>query len=379
MGMSISDAEKILGLSGIYDKNILKKQYRMLVKKYHPDSISETLKNGREEMIRKVNEAYSVLEKYLDVNKCGYSNYNNDVLRLMDEIKKLKEEMCKRYKDKSIDYFKQKYGYFNGLYGDLYYYYFTETLTYMKNICAFLGTKVISLSELKQVRSRFYNKIKELFSEFECKLWSVYVLKISQNNCKEEARIIKDEFFCKREYDYLDLVLDNFLRNIDELNLRKQVIRDNYNKKIENMLNDVFSEVSNYAFYDKVRSEICDLERRLINIINRESSLLVFEVDIDAIVNRLEKIVRQKILDIFNSYADFLNNRDFIVSELKKEIEESCINLNEKVNLLGLCSKLLLLEDRCEFDNRVSFIRSIISFLNDDYSIDNNKKFIKRK
>ncbi len=57
--MKISDAANILGLTGDITHEIVKKAYRVAVKKYHPD-----VNPAGEEMMKIINDAYSVLKDY---------------------------------------------------------------------------------------------------------------------------------------------------------------------------------------------------------------------------------------------------------------------------------------------------------------------------
>ncbi|MDX2330495.1 DnaJ family molecular chaperone [Campylobacter hepaticus] len=69
--LSLDEAYKILELSNHADLNLVKKQYRLLAKKYHPDILSannvseEELKKGVEKF-QKINEAYEKIKKHLE-------------------------------------------------------------------------------------------------------------------------------------------------------------------------------------------------------------------------------------------------------------------------------------------------------------------------
>lgn len=99
------------------DKNaspeIIEKAYKTLVKKYHPDLQSETLKNNCEEILKKINEAYEILS---DVNKRklydssiyknhiseeDYNNLNKENKILKEELNSLKASQVKNTKNPS--------------------------------------------------------------------------------------------------------------------------------------------------------------------------------------------------------------------------------------------------------------------------------------
>ena len=56
----------VLGIKDTATKDEIKKAYRTMVKKYHPDKLQhmdEVYRNGAEEKFRKVQEAYEQLQK----------------------------------------------------------------------------------------------------------------------------------------------------------------------------------------------------------------------------------------------------------------------------------------------------------------------------
>lgn len=69
--MSLEQAYEFLGLSSNADLNAVKKQYRNLAKKYHPDILNannvskEELEQGVQKF-QKINEAYEMIKKHLD-------------------------------------------------------------------------------------------------------------------------------------------------------------------------------------------------------------------------------------------------------------------------------------------------------------------------
>ncbi|AJC93809.1 molecular chaperone DjiA [Campylobacter volucris] len=69
--MSLDEAFGILELSNTADLNAVKKQYRLLAKKYHPDILNannvseEEIKQGVEKF-QKINKAYEKIKKYLE-------------------------------------------------------------------------------------------------------------------------------------------------------------------------------------------------------------------------------------------------------------------------------------------------------------------------
>lgn len=58
--MNISEALQLLGLARGYTKEDLKKAYRKLSKKYHPDMVGV----GESDMFMRITEAYKFLQSY---------------------------------------------------------------------------------------------------------------------------------------------------------------------------------------------------------------------------------------------------------------------------------------------------------------------------
>ena len=75
MKMSVEQAYKILAVSKSADIKAIKKKYRKLMLKVHPDSLKSG-KNTYQYSAQEINEAYSIIIKNLSDNKM--SDYFND-------------------------------------------------------------------------------------------------------------------------------------------------------------------------------------------------------------------------------------------------------------------------------------------------------------
>ncbi|MBN2014965.1 MAG: DnaJ domain-containing protein [Candidatus Altiarchaeota archaeon] len=67
----INEARKTLGLGESATLEEIKKSYRELVKKYHPDKYSKVKKKRSEKQMKEVNEAYEFIMEY-----CGSYRYS---------------------------------------------------------------------------------------------------------------------------------------------------------------------------------------------------------------------------------------------------------------------------------------------------------------
>ena len=102
---------------------IIKKAYKTLIKKYHPDLQKNDLKSKYEEKIKKIKEAYEILSdsekrknydlnlKNIEISKDDYNNLINENINLKNEINYLKNNI-QNYKnnfnnfEKNINYTK---------------------------------------------------------------------------------------------------------------------------------------------------------------------------------------------------------------------------------------------------------------------------------
>lgn len=95
--MNIEQALKILNLNRNYTENDLKREYRKLIRKYHPDKHSDSDKIFYEEKTKLLNEAKDMLERNIK-NSNGRTGCSSSVNR----------EKCD-YSDIELDKLKEKY------------------------------------------------------------------------------------------------------------------------------------------------------------------------------------------------------------------------------------------------------------------------------
>ena len=73
--MNGKDPYEILGISRNADEEEIKKAYRELAKKYHPDNFSdENMKNLAEEKMKEINEAYDFITRSSSQNYSSYAD-----------------------------------------------------------------------------------------------------------------------------------------------------------------------------------------------------------------------------------------------------------------------------------------------------------------
>jgi DnaJ-class molecular chaperone len=81
--MEIDEARKVLGLSDAATLKEIKRAYRTLAHRHHPDKHSEAASGETEETMKKLNWAYKLLMDYCDNYK--YSFREEDIARTYPE------------------------------------------------------------------------------------------------------------------------------------------------------------------------------------------------------------------------------------------------------------------------------------------------------
>ena len=92
--LEIEEARRILGLAEAATLKEIKRAYRRLARRYHPDQSSED--NQDQDAMKKLNWAYKVLEDYCRDYK--YSFREEDVARTYPD-----EEYLEKFRDKWFD------------------------------------------------------------------------------------------------------------------------------------------------------------------------------------------------------------------------------------------------------------------------------------
>ena len=90
--MTYNEALKLLNLENGYDNNSLKKVYRMMLRKYHPDFYEQSSKEAKMkalEMTKKLNEAYEILSKaqpkYNNYYESEFNKTKKETLIMLDD------------------------------------------------------------------------------------------------------------------------------------------------------------------------------------------------------------------------------------------------------------------------------------------------------
>lgn len=102
--MTVYEALSILEISGSYDEKELKRVWRELAKKYHPDNFKyDEERKKAEDKLKQINIAYEILLNNIEINtnfSQTYDNYYQDNRTVVFNMKIAKKELLRKYQAK---------------------------------------------------------------------------------------------------------------------------------------------------------------------------------------------------------------------------------------------------------------------------------------
>jgi curved DNA-binding protein CbpA len=108
--LDINEAIKLLGIEGDDDELIIKKKYRMMQKKWHPDLYQKAIPSElayAEVMSKKINQAMELINDY--ISRYGLSAFRHEFFSTTaithNNINYRTQERSNIYWDKNVDYF----------------------------------------------------------------------------------------------------------------------------------------------------------------------------------------------------------------------------------------------------------------------------------
>lgn len=280
--MTKFEALSKLGLNTNATEEEIKKAYRSLVKKYHPDQFSEESLEQKqaEEKMKEINEAKETLDKiFKKGEEIPYHQKSNSYQQTSIDIEKYKRKMVeklRRYNSNSNN-----------------------------------------ISELE----RYYDKINMIILSFEALLFSVNDITLINsfyNTCKngilKEFNKLKDEFFKKYDIDESKITENiNYECNLEEFYKQLLKIKEKYDlkaiyrKKIEQDLSDYKLRAGYDYLKELIEVGIDNILKRLKrnNYTNYEEELNKGKKEIDEIFEDYFKYLSQ-----FNEIQKFLEDKN---------------------------------------------------------------------
>ncbi len=314
--MNYQRALEILGLEPYFSDEILKKTYRNLARKYHPDNYAdaEVKKLIVQEKMKEINAAHDYLERVKKETGSYHTYYNGDFI--------------KKYKEAKIEELMRFWIEPNSLYVyPNYYYTYCDKL---KKLLEDYKSIIIGVKEITEI-DKLYNeactKVKSIFIELQDNFFSKYAIEASYSKNLNYNCGINDFY--------------NQLNEIKKLKL----------KDTENKIKETASKYSTLEYYDFLKSTI-DIEvEKAIN----EAKKNRFH-NINEIINNMHK----RIKSIFDTHTDilkrFINIRSYFVSKyivLKNKSEEIALEdyiPKEEVEIIKRLNKCIMAyHDSCNF------------------------------
>lgn len=346
--MNFEKALSILGLTRDFTEEDLKKNYRRLAKKYHPDKFTDD--KEKEEATKKmaeINSAKNYLDKYLEDRKTGnwrtssstYSTNNNGYRT--DEYEKLKKEKDAFYKElvKEINEIKSILNNNDELLTEV-----KEKLIREFNIFIKMLNSVKTISELSNLKAQLNICIMIILGDYSIEYCKKYDIKINQT--KLESYSLK---ILQKELEELRNRQENIIRRIEEeyskykyyagfdvieiilLKIKKETILVFKNENINNKNNNIDIEKIISRFNIKILMAFKDYYNRLEKLNElKEKYKNTTDSRIIELLTNLESSLGDP--ELFEKISKQLNYRISLQAPTNRSINRTPFNIREKLN-----------------------------------------------
>ena len=266
--MNIYEAEKVLELFGNYDEETLKKQYRIMSRKYHPDNCKQNGVNEKiaEEKIKEINLANNILtnhlknNSYINIRNNNYydNNENSEYNKLKTIIINDLEQKLKLNK-LSLPEFKEIMLKFNA------YSILNKCTRFMEvlhlrcisfNCCFFENYQILN-NEYQKYILRYKKSLYNMYYDF-CEGYLInYVNESERYNWILEKRNQNKEFLLLSE------VISQINNDLELLNLKTN---EDFNKETEET-NKIFEKITVYnKIKEDIKKKVKKLGKHYINL-----------------------------------------------------------------------------------------------------------------
>ena len=292
--MNFEKALSILGLTSNFTEEELRKAYRTLAKKYHPDKYPNP--RDKEEMAKKmgeINSAKDYLDKCLEDRKTGNwrastSSYSTNTYNSYksEEYEKLRKEKDAFYEEivKEINEIKSIIDNSDELLIEV-----KEKLIREFNIFIKMLNSVKTISELSNLKAQLNICIMIILGDYSIEYCKKYDIKINQAKLESYSLQI-----LKNELEYLKNRKENIIKRIEE----------------------EYDKYRYYAGFDVIEIILLKIEKETILVFKNENiNNKNKEIDIEKIISRFNV----KVLTAFKDYY----NRLVKLNELKDKYQNS--------------------------------------------------------
>lgn len=346
--MNFEKALSILGLTRDFTEEDLKKSYRRLAKKYHPDKFTDDKeKDEATKKMAEINSAKNYLDKHLEDRKTGnwrtssstYSTNNNGYRT--DEYEKLKKEKDAFYKElvKEINEIKSILNNNDELLTEV-----KEKLIREFNIFIKMLNSVKTISELSNLKAQLNICIMIILGDYSIEYCKKYDIKINQT--KLESYSLK---ILQKELEELRNRQENIIRRIEEeyskykyyagfdvieiilLKIKKETILVFKNENINNKNNNIDIEKIISRFNIKILMAFKDYYNRLEKLNElKEKYKNTTDSRIIELLTNLESSLGDP--ELFEKISKQLNYRISLQAPTNRSINRTPFNIREKLN-----------------------------------------------
>jgi len=341
MNMNKSQARTILNLPINFTKEELKKAYRCMSKKYHPD-----LNPGKntEEKMKEINYAFETLKEHIeniDKKPKSFNDIKNDKLTELEEyIKGLRNFKVNDYNRSIIELYAKARSKENQIY-----------IEYIEEV-----RNSVNLSELESVEKTYEYNIKCLIDSFVERLFSCWEIDLSLLTFYRdfESELEEIKAFCKDNIS-VNEVFKRFNKIRTFINQENNNLKTEVSNKIQNQIEKIILKHKSNLYYNDLSVKIEQLRNQVFNeCMNIRTSReyqndkVIGEANIKSLIDSIDGKVEQ----LFNDYSIFLSKKQEKSEELKSLSEKCPINHKEQINILinSLIEKLDLVEDYSQLE-----------------------------
>lgn len=294
--MTYNEALKLLNLENGYDNNSLKKVYRMMLRKYHPDFYEQSSKEAKMkalEMTKKLNEAYEILSKaqpkYNNYYEYEFNKTKKETLIMLDEMLKNLD------KNSEIPYD----------------YFITER---------FILTEAIDKIKSANIEVEIFVLIRNMKKELQLNSQNLYEQLLSSYNIKELPfyKLIVPIYLnykkINKNFDSVVEAYDYFTKMKDQINSEIEDIKTRYSNKISFRMNRILENYQTSQYYQFIEEkvnpmvELCSNQILVVySLIDYYSNKSKYDKEINIIYKELEKNI-SKYLGLAQSRIEKMKN-----------------------------------------------------------------------
>lgn len=309
--MNIEEALEHLELTGKeYNLSIVRKQYRMLLRKYHPDNNIGISNEEKLLKCKQINNAYKILKTKLESEKLE-DNYNTleDDYNLESQMLSLLINSIPKDLQRKIEEYYEKYILL----------YKTEKIKSLNS----LFSPECDLSSYKEKYERYRKELTYVFFN--------YLENNTQKAINGKSYLYSMIFaeYCEKYDSGIPSVLESLYAIVQKficfypLYLKEMIqIKENLKNELLNFINEKLEECQKQAYYSEIKDEIDNI---LEFTLKRIASLfdVADEEKIDtAEIRHIKLTFEDMINSIIQRYDQFLKKKDVFINSLENAINK---------------------------------------------------------